>query len=377
MKPQEILEPAGEADQAQQNQKPSRKAGLRWKLPLLAACLILTLAGLLLPTASYHVKAQVPPTPAVSQDYSKSGTIIAAPADGTTMETVVQELMDQYGLNEDNFSLCYYNTVTGESYEYNPDAWMVAASTYKLPLNLYYYEQEAAGAIDPESYVNGIPLPDIHYRSIVESNNELSHALLYNLGTFREYKQLMLDTYGDYTPEQIPDEAMTRNLYTTGFMMDVLQYLYPISDQYPELMEHLNAAMPGYYFKKYVTNYPIAHKYGSYEGAENDVGIVYTEEPYLLAVYTYGVYDGMDVVGRINEAVCAYNVNHYQPEPVPEPIPESVPETAPVPEPTPEPEPEPTREPVSDNSSPLPPLTLLGLIGAILCLVFMIPGKKD
>ena len=77
----------------------------------------------------------------------------------------------------------------------------------------------------------------------------------------------------------------------------------------------------------------------------------------------------MDVVGRINEAVCAYNVNHYQPEPVPEPIPESVPEAAPVPEPT--------REPVSDNSSPLPPLTLLGLIGAILCLVFMIPGKKD
>ena len=34
---------------------------------------------------------------------------------------------------------------------------------------------------------------------------------------------------------------------------------------------------------------PVAHKYGSYEGAENDVGIIWAERPFLLAVYTSGL----------------------------------------------------------------------------------------
>lgn len=33
----------------------------------------------------------------------------------------------------------------------------------------------------------------------------------------------------------------------------------------------------------------VAHKYGSFEGAENDVGIFYAEHPFLLAVYTQNV----------------------------------------------------------------------------------------
>lgn len=34
---------------------------------------------------------------------------------------------------------------------------------------------------------------------------------------------------------------------------------------------------------------PSRHKYGSYEGAENDVGIIWAERPFLLAVYTSGL----------------------------------------------------------------------------------------
>ena len=34
---------------------------------------------------------------------------------------------------------------------------------------------------------------------------------------------------------------------------------------------------------------PIAHKYGSYNGAENDVGIIWAAQPFLLAVYTSGL----------------------------------------------------------------------------------------
>lgn len=332
---------------------------------------------LLTGVANYHTH----PDHTAAQRLEKTAVRRFAPDDRQTLPSLMAQLQSQYGLNETNFSLCYYNTVTGESYEYNPDAWMVAASTFKLPLNLYYYEQEAAGAIDPHAYIAGAALSDIHYKSIVESNNELSLALLYNLGSFRTYKQLMLDTYGHYTAEQIPEAALRSNLYTTGFMMDVLQYLYPRAEQFPELIDYLKEALPDQYFKKYVTDYPIAHKFGSYNTAENDVGIIYTPEPYLLAVYTYGLADGEEVVARINEAICAYNVSPDQPEPEPEPVPdpESEPEPALESEPASTPTPEVSAtEP--DTLQPallqLHPLTVLGLLGAVLCLILLILERK-
>lgn len=224
-----------------------------------------------------------------------------------TLADAISQLQAQYGLTAENFSLCYYNTVTKERYSFSADRWMIAASTYKLPLNLYYYEQEAAGAIDPETRIAGRPLSEIHYESIVNSNNELSEALIYHLGTFRQYKEQMFASFGHLAPEEIADITWTGNYYTTGFLCDTLQYLYENADRFPQLLAYLKEAQPEAYFKKYVTQYPIAHKYGSFDGAENDVGIVYTAEPYLLAVYTYGLADGEEVVARVNEAVCRYN----------------------------------------------------------------------
>lgn len=224
-----------------------------------------------------------------------------------TLADAISQLQAQYGLTAENFSLCYYNTVTKERYSFSADRWMIAASTYKLPLNLYYYEQEAAGAIDPEMRIAGRPLSEIHYESIVNSNNELSEALIYHLGTFRQYKEQMFASFGHLAPEEIADITWTGNYYTTGFLCDTLQYLYENADRFPQLLAYLKEAQPEAYFKKYVTQYPIAHKYGSFDGAENDVGIVYTAEPYLLAVYTYGLADGEEVVARVNEAVCRYN----------------------------------------------------------------------
>ena len=235
------------------------KKTLRW-LCLLLCCLLL-----------------VPP--------GRAADTAAAPS----LADTISQLQAQYGLTAENFSICYYNTVTKERYSFSADRWMIAASTYKLPLNLYYYEQEAAGAIDPETWIAGRRLSEIHYESIVNSNNDLSEALVYHLGTFRQYKERMFASFSHLAPEEIADIAWTGNYYTTGFLCDTLQYLYENADRFPQLLAYLKEAQPEAYFKKYVTQYPIAHKYGSFDGAENDVGIVYT------------------VVARVNEAVCRYN----------------------------------------------------------------------
>lgn len=74
-------------------------------------------------------------------------------------------------------------------------------------------------------------------------------------------------------------------------MLDTLKVVWDGQEQYPELIDYLKIACPDAYFKTYldVDETPIAHKYGSYEGAENDVGIIWAERPFLLAVYTSGL----------------------------------------------------------------------------------------
>ena len=172
-------------------------------------------------------------------------------------EPSLAELFDEFraarNLTEDNFAISYYDTVTGESYDWNETHMMIAGSTFKLPLNLYYYELENAGEIAPDALITqgGATLDWCHYLSIVESNNEISHALLYRIGNFRDYKNAMR-TYFTMTDEEIDPKYYQDNYYCTRMMMDT-------------------------------------HKYGSFEGAENDVGIFYAERPFLLAVYTQNV----------------------------------------------------------------------------------------
>ena len=73
-------------------------------------------------------------------------------------------------------------------------------------------------------------------------------------------------------------------------MMDTLKYIYAHQEELTELVDYMKQSHPqNGYFRAKVTEMEVAHKYGSFEGAENDVGIFYAERPFLLAVYTQNV----------------------------------------------------------------------------------------
>ena len=121
----------------------------------------------------------------------------------------------EYNLTEQNFAVSYYDTVTQESYDWNETHMMVAASTFKLPLNLYYYEMENAGEIASDALMTqgGATLDLCHYLSIVESNNEISHALSHRIGTFPEYKEAMRK-YFTMTDDEIDPNNTIRTTTT-------------------------------------------------------------------------------------------------------------------------------------------------------------------
>lgn len=235
------------------------------------------------------------------------------PGGEPTAESLLASFLKENSLNEDNFSLCYYNTVTGETVSFNETHLMVAASTYKLPLNIYYYDLEREGLLASDAWVGAAYLDDAHLRSLVWSDNTVSEAMIYFYpGSFRAYKEALLPIFGVDEPD---DPAYyTQNVFSTEMMIGALRRVYEAPDTYAELLDYLKQSFPqDGFFRRDVTEYEVAHKYGYFEGAENDVGIFYTDEPFLLAVYTSnaGMYGGADLCAKAARLMTDYNVSRH------------------------------------------------------------------
>ena len=210
---------------------------------------------------------------------------------GKTLEQLMGDFRAEHALTEDNFEISFYVPETGERYDFNETKLLYGASTYKLPLNLYYYDMQLAGEITGDTMITrGASLDEAHYQTLVYSNNELAYSLWRRIGDWPEYKTAMRK-YFTMTDDEIPQNYYYDHVFCTRMMMDTLKVVWDGQEQYPELIDYLKIACPGAYFKTYldVDETPVAHKYGSYEGAENDVGIIWAERPFLLAVYTHGL----------------------------------------------------------------------------------------
>ena len=170
--------------------------------------------------------------------------LLAAPVlaadEPDTLAARFDALRAEYHLDETNFAVSYYNTVTGEEYNWNETAMLTAASTFKLPLNLYYYELQNEGKISGDTVLTegGATLDRCHYLSLVESNNELSIAMLYRIGDFRTYKETMR-RYFTMTDDEIDPKYYQDNYYCTRMMMDALKYLYAHADEFPEMLDYM------------------------------------------------------------------------------------------------------------------------------------------
>ena len=265
--------------------------------------LIILLAALLLAT---------PIAGSEAVENTEDGYEVNIPADWS-MQDLVDYYVEAYHLNAENFAISLYCPATGERAAFNETAMLFAASTYKLPLNMYYYEREAEGVYDSSMRIGGTTLASAHFQSIVYSNNELSHAMLYNIGSFYQYKLAMLENYGRMDLAELEIDYWADNYYCTKFMCNTLQYLYEHSETFEELIGYMKQAMPGQYLQTYAGDVEVAHKYGIFfdpKISHNDVGILYTDQPVLAAIYTYGFsdggIDGEELIGRIGKALIEY-----------------------------------------------------------------------
>ena len=217
-----------------------------------------------------------------------------------TLEDAMADFISRNQLDGGNYAVSYTFTGTGETYQYHETTYFVGGSIYKLPLCMLYRDKIDRGEMTEQTiFSNGVSFSDMEFEILVHSNNDYGLYLLRRWPQFRSYR-LELAQYTEMDPDTLDPLYYADNNFCTAFFLQILEYLYTNRDLYATEISYLEQAQPGEYLRRYVDAVPVAQKYGWYDGAVNTVGIVETDTPYLIAVFTDHLYDAENIIGQTN-----------------------------------------------------------------------------
>ena len=241
------------------------------------------------------------------------------PTEDEEIKTLIAEIKTANNLTADNFAFFYYNPQTQKYYFDNQDKYFKGASTVKVPVAMIYYDKikngeftlestlqytsddyEAGGGTTASTYSVGdyIPISFLLEQSIINSDNTAVNILIDGIG-YRKSRELM----AQYSDEEFIDDFYTSNLTKASFGFDIINHIYQNQENYQELIGYMKQSSFGEYLKKYISEYDVAHKYGSYAGNVHDYGIVFADSPYLIGVYTQNVPNADELIANISRQV--------------------------------------------------------------------------
>lgn len=227
----------------------------------------------------------------------------------------IEAYFQENGIDHEKVAYCITDLEHNIKYSMNEKDEFIAASIYKLPLAMLYYDKvnegeytldstftysgymhEDAGVISSDYGIGSqVPLSDLLNDLIIYSDNDAGHILYENLGGWREYKEAMTK----YT-DSISENYYTMDNFTTANTMnDVVTYLYDYKEDYKGLIKNMEEAEPGEYLDR-DTQLSMPQKYGMYDSALNSVGFVECNTSYSIVVLTSLGDKGADVMANIN-----------------------------------------------------------------------------
>jgi beta-lactamase class A len=236
------------------------------------------------------------------------------------LEGYIKQFKGQYGIY-------YIDLERGCEFGINDSDAYIAASTVKIPINLYLYKKIEAGEVDPElemtytesDYEGGTG--SIQYKEVgssftIKELSRLSIEVSDNIATNMLLRLLGRKNLKDYMRELggcVVDDS--ENISCPRDMALYMRKVYEFYRSNPvlggELMGYLqNTVFNDRIPKLLPEGLKIAHKIGNQVDALHDVGIVFTDKPYILAVMSQNVdeSEGYDVIARISKMVYDFNV---------------------------------------------------------------------
>lgn len=230
----------------------------------------------------------------------------------------IEAYFQENGIDHEKVAYCITDLEHNIKYSMNEKDEFIAASIYKLPLAMLYYDKvnegeytldstftysgymhEDAGVISSDYGIGSqVPLSDLLNDLIIYSDNDAGHILYENLGGWKEYKEAMTK----YTDSISENYYTMDNVTTANTMNDVVTYLYDHKEDYKGLIKNMEEAEPGEYLDR-DTQLSMPQKYGMYDSALNSVGFVECNTSYSIVVLTSLGDKGADVMANINRIV--------------------------------------------------------------------------
>lgn len=228
--------------------------------------------------------------------------------DPQKLEELVGAFREERGLTEENFSVAYCYTGTGEAWSWNGDLYFPGASLYKLSLMMGLARKVSSGELSQDDEIYGMDISYIEKMSLTYSQNEISEMMIGYFGPFREYRLMQAEIAG-VPEEELPEEYFSNNIFSADFMLGVLETLYQDPDTYPNVIDCLLEAQPEHYFRlRLEGQYDVAQKYGGGDHYLHTAGIVYTPTPCLVVVMTYYVSNAEAVIGDLAQMLADYSL---------------------------------------------------------------------
>lgn len=227
----------------------------------------------------------------------------------------IEAYFQENGIDHEKVAYCITDLEHNIKYSMNEKDEFIAASIYKLPLAMLYYDKvnegeytldstftysgymhEDAGVISSDYGIGSqVPLSDLLNDLIIYSDNDAGHILYENLGGWKEYKEAMTK----YTDSISENYYTMDNVTTANTMNDVVTYLYDHKEDYKGLIKNMEEAEPGEYLDR-DTQLSMPQKYGMYDSALNSVDFVECNTSYSIVVLTSLGDKGADVMANIN-----------------------------------------------------------------------------
>lgn len=240
------------------------------------------------------------------------GQLCFAAEEPETAEALLAEFMTEWDLDASNFAFAYFNTVTGEEAAFNSAAFLPAGAVWTLPLHMYYYEQEALGAFEPnlsnsyqEFTVDGLTLEDCRYHSILLADTAVSEKMRAQIGTFRQYQFTVNEGFGHIDEAALPDSFFTDTCYSAEFLMNCLKDITARQEVYRDLMQNFSLAQKRDGLAGYDGTYSLTHIRGEQDGMICDIAQVSAPQPYLVVCFADAA-DGDALLAALNTRLCAY-----------------------------------------------------------------------
>lgn len=212
------------------------------------------------------------------------------------------QIKSYFGSDISKVGIVYYDLERNQKIAINEENVFTAASTVKVQMNMIAYQwvkegklsldeeikyvkskhwEAGTGKLQGENKSQPIKVQKLLDYSIIYSDNIATRMIMERLGSNKNVRAIANQMAGTNT-------ETAQNKITAEEEFRLLKLLYENRNDkyYAYLIEVMKNTVFHDRIDKYIPQELVAHKIGDYATYVNDVGIVFTEKPYILVVYT-------------------------------------------------------------------------------------------